>query len=52
MPETLISGVVSRFKSSFGFPPNTNLHSLKVPMFGVLNVLYANAANGQYFGHI
>ena len=52
VPDTLISGIVSKFKISLGFLPNTNSYGLKLSSLGVLKVLYTNVANGKYFGHI
>ena len=47
-----MSGIISRFKSNLGLLLNTNSYGLKLSKLGVLNVLYANVANGKYFGHI
>ena len=52
MPDTLMSGVVSKLSNTFGFLPKTNSYGLKFAKFSVLNVLYANVANDKYFGHI
>ena len=52
MPETFISGVVSRFKSNIDFLPNTYSYGLKLAKLGELNVLHADVANGKYFAHI
>ena len=52
VPDTLTSGFVSKYKSILGFLQNTNSHVLRLAKFELLNVLYANVANGEYLDHI
>ena len=52
VPDTLMSGIVSKLSKILGFLPKTNSCKLKFARFRLLNVLYANVAKNKYFGYI